>query len=142
MIMWNCVMCIVMMRRPQGFKHTDALLPYTTLLLSHMWRMAKFAGLNRLTLDEYLLMRGLIGAGHGLEADATKALADLQQALETVAMLRAMKTSAYELAYILTGQQSRSVNPSYRPANLPEFLDQLVTGARSERRREGKEGGS
>src|SRR3546814_19725059 len=74
-------------------------------------------------------MRGLIGAGHGFEADATKALADLQQALETVAMLRAMKTSAYELAYILTGQQSRHVNPSYRPENLPEFLDNLLTGA-------------
>src|SRR3546814_14863112 len=74
-------------------------------------------------------MRGLIGAGHGFEADATKALADLQQALETVALLRAMKTSAYELAYILTGQQSRYVNPSYRLENLPEFLDNLVTGA-------------
>src|SRR3546814_15766257 len=135
MIMWNCVMCIVMMRRPQGFKHTDALLPYTTLLLSHMWRMAKFAGLNRLTLDEYLLMRGLIGAGHGFEADATKALADLQQAFEAVAMLRAMKTSAYELAYILTGLESRYVNPSYRPENLPEFLDNLEIGRASCRER-------
>src|SRR3546814_10724879 len=103
--------------------------------LTHLWRLAKFAGLNRLTLDEYLLMRGLIGAGHGFEADATKALADLQQALETVAMLRAMKTSAYELAYILTGQQSRYVNPSYRPENLPEFLDTLVTGAAQDRQR-------
>ncbi|WP_168254989.1 neuraminidase-like domain-containing protein [Rhizobium leguminosarum] len=112
-----------------GMKPADSgMMALDMTTLTHLWRLAKFANLNRLTLDEYLLMRELIGADHRFEADPTKALADLQQALEAVAMLRAMKMSAYELAYILTGLQSRYVNPSYRPENLPGFLDNLVSG--------------
>jgi hypothetical protein len=120
----------VLGRYALGLKPTDTGIMLLDLsACTHLWRLSKFASLSSLSVSESLLLRGLIGAGHSFVADPTKALQDLQEMVEAVAVLKAMKISVFELAYVLTGLQSRYVNPAYRPENLPTFLDNLVSGS-------------
>lgn len=107
----------------------NGLMALTLEALTHLWRLAKLARISKLSPEEYLTLRPLLGLKPDFTPDASDALSELQSVLEAVSMLKVLRMSPPEMAYLLTGVRSRSVNPAYQPQNLPNFLDNLVSGA-------------
>ncbi|AZE89384.1 neuraminidase-like domain-containing protein [Pseudomonas orientalis] len=100
--------------------------------LTWLYRLAKAAAIFELTIDEYLLLQGLLyfpGKGstlptHGVLQPTVGAV--LQQK-HMVDWLNASPFTVYSALYVLSGVVSPYFTPAYRPDDIAPFVQNLAT---------------
>jgi hypothetical protein len=105
--------------------------PLTLTHLTALWRLATVAQQRRLTVDEYLTLRRVLGLPARPPDTPPTAIADAQQAFADAIWLAGSRLSAYELRYVLQGVTGRNVQVRPRPEDVPGFVNGLAASALS-----------
>jgi hypothetical protein len=104
-------------------------IPLTLTHLTALWRLATVALQRRLTVEEYLTLRRVLGLPARPPDSPAAAIADAQAAFAGADWLAASRFSVYELQYVLRDGTNRNVRVMPRPEDVPGFVNGVAASA-------------